>query len=407
MLLDGASAIYGSDAIGGVVNVILKKSFTGTGLVLDGGSTTKGGGTTWHASIMQGFGKPEDKVNGFLALEYRHQDQITLAQRSGEDWSNFDWTGAGRRGSSRPARAAPPSRSRYLLTPYLQRPGAYTTDPANFIFLDNHCNLALRNANQCTFEDTWATDLCPRQQNVNVIGRVAFKFAESWELVLTGSYFESESQQVTRQTNVPAGSFAGNTVIGSTCRAVHLAGNHRYTVPATYPGNTFGMPANVRAIVPVPARVRPISTRDSTRLVAHADRQRARVRLERVGRLYEGRDGRHVQRLHQPVRAVRRVERPDQSVQPVRRQQRRTSWARWCRVTSKKVTSELDFLQFVATRDLMKLEGGPLGWPWAPAGSTRSRTRPIRTRFPERHGDGHSTPPTRPATRPTPTSTSS
>ncbi len=29
VLLDGASAIYGSDAIGGVVNVILKKSFTG------------------------------------------------------------------------------------------------------------------------------------------------------------------------------------------------------------------------------------------------------------------------------------------------------------------------------------------------------------------------------------------
>jgi iron complex outermembrane receptor protein len=39
ILLDGASAIYGSDAIGGVVNFIMRKNFTGTRLMAQGGST--------------------------------------------------------------------------------------------------------------------------------------------------------------------------------------------------------------------------------------------------------------------------------------------------------------------------------------------------------------------------------
>src|SRR5258708_24984400 len=47
VLLDGASAIYGSDAIAGVVNVILKKDFKGTYANASVGTTTKGGGTTF------------------------------------------------------------------------------------------------------------------------------------------------------------------------------------------------------------------------------------------------------------------------------------------------------------------------------------------------------------------------
>src|SRR5258705_177502 len=52
VLLDGASAVYGSDAIAGVVNVILKKDFKGTNVNATGGTTTKGGGTTWNAQVM-------------------------------------------------------------------------------------------------------------------------------------------------------------------------------------------------------------------------------------------------------------------------------------------------------------------------------------------------------------------
>src|SRR6476660_3640561 len=40
VLKDGASAIYGSDAIGGVINIILRKDYTGAELTVGGGTTS-------------------------------------------------------------------------------------------------------------------------------------------------------------------------------------------------------------------------------------------------------------------------------------------------------------------------------------------------------------------------------
>src|SRR5471032_2965733 len=54
VLKDGASAVYGSDAIAGVVNVILKKTFTGLTLSAETGISGHGDGATQHGSIMAG-----------------------------------------------------------------------------------------------------------------------------------------------------------------------------------------------------------------------------------------------------------------------------------------------------------------------------------------------------------------
>ena len=53
LLLDGASATYGSDAIGGVINIILKRNFGG-GMVEAGWKHGKGGNTQYLASGMWG-----------------------------------------------------------------------------------------------------------------------------------------------------------------------------------------------------------------------------------------------------------------------------------------------------------------------------------------------------------------
>ena len=96
----------------------------------------------------------------------------------------------------------------------------------------------------------------PETQNVNVLGRVAFKFAESWELALTGSYFASEvaaghaADERPRRFASPATRSSGSYVPLPYISPAITA----YTVPATYPGNTFGTPANVRAIVPASPR---------------------------------------------------------------------------------------------------------------------------------------------------------
>ena len=58
ILKDGASTIYGSDAIGGVVNVLLKKDYTGFETGLRFGSTRKGDYKTRNAYIAGGVAQP-------------------------------------------------------------------------------------------------------------------------------------------------------------------------------------------------------------------------------------------------------------------------------------------------------------------------------------------------------------
>src|SRR4029079_7141432 len=47
VLKDGASAVYGSDAIGGVVNIITRNDFNGTEATIYTGRSDKGGGFTY------------------------------------------------------------------------------------------------------------------------------------------------------------------------------------------------------------------------------------------------------------------------------------------------------------------------------------------------------------------------
>jgi iron complex outermembrane receptor protein len=56
VLKDGSSAVYGADAIAGVVNVKLKKSYIGSEFTAEGGTTQHGDGTTEHAAGIWGTG---------------------------------------------------------------------------------------------------------------------------------------------------------------------------------------------------------------------------------------------------------------------------------------------------------------------------------------------------------------
>lgn len=54
ILKSGASSLYGSDAVAGVVNIKLKKNFQGTSFSADTGDTQHGGGATHCASLSTG-----------------------------------------------------------------------------------------------------------------------------------------------------------------------------------------------------------------------------------------------------------------------------------------------------------------------------------------------------------------
>ena len=65
----GASAVYGSDAVGGVVNFILDKKFTGVKGELSGGVTNYGDDKTYKIQMSAGFGFADDRGHVLLSGE--------------------------------------------------------------------------------------------------------------------------------------------------------------------------------------------------------------------------------------------------------------------------------------------------------------------------------------------------
>jgi iron complex outermembrane recepter protein len=79
VLKDGASAIYGSDAIGGVVNVITRSDFDGTEATAYSATSQKGDGTDYDLSLVTGKTSPKGNVT--FALGFQHQDPVMSGDR--------------------------------------------------------------------------------------------------------------------------------------------------------------------------------------------------------------------------------------------------------------------------------------------------------------------------------------
>ena len=84
ILRDGASALYGTDAIGGVINFITKKSLTDGTLTLGGEAPGhSGGGNSHDLNASWGYGDLEqDRFNVFGVIGYNKQDSLKATDRS-------------------------------------------------------------------------------------------------------------------------------------------------------------------------------------------------------------------------------------------------------------------------------------------------------------------------------------
>ncbi len=80
ILKDGASAVYGSDAIAGVVNVILRKDFTGFEGFASYGTTQQGGADEKRAAITAGVGKA-GKFNVTATLDFYQRGVLASGDR--------------------------------------------------------------------------------------------------------------------------------------------------------------------------------------------------------------------------------------------------------------------------------------------------------------------------------------
>ena len=87
ILKDGASAIYGSDAIAGVVNIILRRDFQGTSARALIGTGEGGDGQQHNVALAWGTGDLDtDRYNLLFNAEYKHTQQIRYRDRANRDY---------------------------------------------------------------------------------------------------------------------------------------------------------------------------------------------------------------------------------------------------------------------------------------------------------------------------------
>ncbi|PQA87172.1 TonB-dependent receptor [Hyphococcus luteus] len=80
VMSDGASAIYGSDAVAGVVNIILRDDFSGAESRLNLSTLTEGGGNTIKAG--QTFGWSDDRAHALVSYEYSSEDNLDVKEKA-------------------------------------------------------------------------------------------------------------------------------------------------------------------------------------------------------------------------------------------------------------------------------------------------------------------------------------
>src|SRR5580658_299705 len=247
VLKDNASAVYGADAIAGVVNVKLKKTYVGSEFTMEMGSTQYGDGTTEHGAGIFGIGDlSSDGYNFYVALDWHHQDGILGANRDGAftttNWSSLPGglnTQPGAIGAS--SLAYPDSVTGYLINPN-------TTSGTPYGFLPG-CDQASQTADKCTF--AFPGKIQSPTTQINLLSKFTKALPDDFTLTVTGSVFDSSAQQIAATTFGHAFNNTGQeagSIVNITFSPGKLVGTVVYPVlslPASSPLNPFGTKANL------------------------------------------------------------------------------------------------------------------------------------------------------------------
>src|SRR5215510_5637649 len=90
LLTGGAAAVYGADAVSGVVNIITRKNFEGFELGASYGASADGDNENPSGHIMMG-GNFGDRGRGLLTLQYDYQGEVSCRDRFLCE-QDFAWT---------------------------------------------------------------------------------------------------------------------------------------------------------------------------------------------------------------------------------------------------------------------------------------------------------------------------
>lgn len=146
ILRDGASAIYGTDAIGGVMNFILRRDYNGLEVTAGTDITQEGGGAIHKVSGVWGMGSlDKDRFNVMVALSGSRNEMLSSRQR---DFARDGHEPA--LGVAQETVGTPYATQTFQTWAALQRPG--TSAPIRF----NSANLLALNGNCESVPDMFA-----------------------------------------------------------------------------------------------------------------------------------------------------------------------------------------------------------------------------------------------------------
>lgn len=227
ILKDGASAIYGSDAIAGVVNVILRDDFVGTELSVSHGATT--GPSYDETNVNAVWGTGDNKSNTTVIFDYFKNDSIMGSEMGANGTANQTPFGG------------PDRRSSFGFPGTFIVDGAATVDPA--------CPDDRTNGAFCVYDYGPAGMAFPAAERVGAMVLMNRQFTSSVEGYVEFSVQHNRSQ-------------AGGA-------ATPLSADAGLTVPADHPDNPFGQAVDIDRYRTVDAgpRVWDIES-DTLRLVA-------------------------------------------------------------------------------------------------------------------------------------------
>ena len=183
ILSDGASAVYGSDAIGGVVNIILRKDFNGAEVRIGTGQTKVQGGDTHEGSAIMGVSS--DRGSLIAGLSYSKRGMVFTRDQIGGDELGVSSFGNNYR-LTRPN----PDRPDPSTPPRPDMPGDWLTT-GGFIrmpgFACNTNDFWVTSGNTCSFDFNSRAANEASITNKSLFARGDYQINDDWSLYMTAT----------------------------------------------------------------------------------------------------------------------------------------------------------------------------------------------------------------------------
>ncbi|EKU59939.1 TonB-dependent receptor [Acinetobacter sp. WC-323] len=238
ILRDGASAIYGADAIAGVINFITKKSFEGLNISAGLIQPEESGGDKQDVSIFGGYGDLEEQgFNVMGVIDYRRSNDIMARDRK-----------ASKRGGLLPELGIDASSANGFPANFRDPKTGKLGNP----YASTACNNApntVSDGELCYLNTQALIGIVPKSETISALGRGTFKLNDNFNAI--GEYIYSRNEVTTsiapdvysRSVTLPSTSpyYPGN---GITPAVSGLSGEPLELYLRSQAGNRISNPVN-------------------------------------------------------------------------------------------------------------------------------------------------------------------